>query len=74
MLVFSLFLTGLLGIVQERTYKAYGPCWKEGIFYTVCSYCERQMTLLTFFQLAFSFVAHIYILRLRHQARIGLPQ
>ncbi|EGN92273.1 hypothetical protein SERLA73DRAFT_191396 [Serpula lacrymans var. lacrymans S7.3] len=34
MLVFSLFVTGTLGLLQERTYKEYGPCWKEGVFYT----------------------------------------
>ena len=35
MLIVSLFLTGVLGILQEQTYKKYGPCWKEAIFYTV---------------------------------------
>lgn len=35
MLIASLFATAILGILQERTYKAYGPCWKEGMFYTV---------------------------------------
>ncbi|KAG6887775.1 hypothetical protein C0992_010784 [Termitomyces sp. T32_za158] len=34
MLVASLFLTAFLGILQEKTYKKYGPCWKEGVFYT----------------------------------------
>ncbi|KAG7085855.1 hypothetical protein E1B28_003390 [Marasmius oreades] len=34
MLVVSLLLTGILGILQEKTYKKYGPCWKEGVFYT----------------------------------------
>jgi len=34
MLVISLFCTALLGLLQERTYKKYGPCWKEGVFYT----------------------------------------
>ena len=29
-------LTGLQGLLQDRTYKAYGPnAWREGIFYTV---------------------------------------
>lgn len=36
MLIASLFATAILGILQERTYIAYGPCWREGIFYTVC--------------------------------------
>ncbi|KAG5636493.1 hypothetical protein H0H81_007827 [Sphagnurus paluster] len=35
MLVVSLFLTAFLGLLQEKTYKKYGPCWKEGVFYTV---------------------------------------
>ncbi|TFK70528.1 UAA transporter [Pluteus cervinus] len=34
MLVLSLTLTGFLGVLQERTYSKYGPCWKEGVFYT----------------------------------------
>ncbi|KAG6909264.1 hypothetical protein DXG01_001326 [Tephrocybe rancida] len=34
MLVVSLFLTAFLGILQEKTYKQYGPCWQEGVFYT----------------------------------------
>lgn len=35
MLAISLILTGILGLLQERTYTRYGPCWKEGLFYTV---------------------------------------
>ena len=35
MIVTSLFLTGILGILQEKTYQKYGPCWKEAVFYTV---------------------------------------
>lgn len=35
MLIASLVCTGLLGMLQERTYRTYGPCWKEGVFYTV---------------------------------------
>ncbi len=35
MLVVSLFCTGLLGLLQEKTYRKYGPCWREGVFYTV---------------------------------------
>ncbi|KAI0313280.1 UAA transporter family-domain-containing protein [Amylostereum chailletii] len=34
MLTASLVLTGILGMLQERTYKRYGPCWREGVFYT----------------------------------------
>ncbi|KAI1796586.1 UAA-domain-containing protein [Ganoderma leucocontextum] len=36
MLIFSLFLTATLGVLQERTYTQYGPHWKEGVFYTHC--------------------------------------
>lgn len=35
MLLLSLLLSGILGILQERTYRKYGPCWQEGVFYTV---------------------------------------
>lgn len=35
MLTASLLLTGVLGLLQEHTYQKYGPCWKEGVFYTV---------------------------------------
>ena len=35
MLTVSLLLTGILGVLQERTYTKYGPHWKEGVFYTV---------------------------------------
>ncbi|KAK7679474.1 hypothetical protein QCA50_017528 [Cerrena zonata] len=34
MLTVSLFLTGTLGILQEKTFKKYGPCWRESVFYT----------------------------------------
>ncbi|KAI0352296.1 UAA transporter [Trametes cingulata] len=36
MLTVSLLLTGILGVLQERTYTKYGPHWKEGVFYTHC--------------------------------------
>ncbi|KAF5315464.1 hypothetical protein D9619_007024 [Psilocybe cf. subviscida] len=36
MMSVSLFCTGLLGLLQERTYTKYGPCWREGVFYTHC--------------------------------------
>ncbi|KAH9992406.1 UAA transporter [Russula vinacea] len=34
MLLASLVCTGVHGALQERTYSTYGPCWREGIFYT----------------------------------------
>ncbi|KAF8630966.1 hypothetical protein AX17_005322 [Amanita inopinata Kibby_2008] len=34
MLIVSSIFTGVLGLLQECTYKTYGPCWKEGVFYT----------------------------------------
>ncbi|KAK0201612.1 UAA transporter [Desarmillaria ectypa] len=36
MLILSLLCTGFLGMLQEKTYQRYGPCWKEGVFYTHC--------------------------------------
>ncbi|KJA21143.1 hypothetical protein HYPSUDRAFT_42247 [Hypholoma sublateritium FD-334 SS-4] len=33
MMVVSLLCTGILGMLQERTYRKYGPCWREGVFY-----------------------------------------
>jgi UDP-xylose/UDP-N-acetylglucosamine transporter B4 len=35
MMVASSVATGFLGLLQELTYQTYGPCWKEGVFYTV---------------------------------------
>ena len=35
MLTISLFTSGILGLLQEKTYTKYGPHWKEGVFYTV---------------------------------------
>jgi hypothetical protein len=35
MLLASLVCTGIHGALQERTYRTYGPCWRESIFYTV---------------------------------------
>jgi UDP-xylose/UDP-N-acetylglucosamine transporter B4 len=37
LLATSLFLSGVLGILQEKTYKQYGGHWREGVFYTVRS-------------------------------------
>jgi len=34
MIILSSISTGILGILQELTYKKYGPYWKEGVFYT----------------------------------------
>ncbi|KLO12689.1 UAA transporter [Schizopora paradoxa] len=34
MLFASLLLTGILGVLQEITFREYGPCWQESIFYT----------------------------------------
>ena len=41
MLTASLLLTGVLGLLQERTYTKYGPCWREGLFYTVSPISEH---------------------------------
>ena len=47
MMVVSLLCTGILGMLQERTYRKYGPCWREGVFYMVrCLYRELRRGLL----------------------------
>ncbi|EJU03765.1 UAA transporter [Dacryopinax primogenitus] len=34
LLLGGLFISGILGMRQEETYKRYGPQWQEGLFYT----------------------------------------
>ncbi|KDQ61653.1 hypothetical protein JAAARDRAFT_123135 [Jaapia argillacea MUCL 33604] len=34
MLTISLVMTAVLGLLQERVYVRYGPCWREGVFFT----------------------------------------
>jgi len=34
MLLASLLFTGMLGVLQEITFRDYGPCWQESVFYT----------------------------------------
>ena len=48
MMTVSLICTGVLGIMQERTYKIYGPCWREGLFYTVCNELKSIALYLCF--------------------------
>ena len=48
MLTISLLLTGILGLLQEKTYTIYGPCWREGVFYTV-STCFTSCSRLRLF-------------------------
>jgi len=52
MLSLSLVLTGILGILQERTYRKYGPHWQEGVFYTVCLRVQRDLDVHMYFLLA----------------------
>lgn len=47
MMTVSLFLTGALGLLQERTYSVYGPYWREGVFYTVSSTSFARICQLT---------------------------
>lgn len=47
MLVVSLFSTGLLGLLQEKTYQKYGPHWREGVFYTVSTSILESRNPLT---------------------------
>ena len=35
-------VTGMLGLLQERTYAKYGPCWREGVFYTVRIFAQTS--------------------------------
>ncbi|KAG6837613.1 hypothetical protein H0H93_006134 [Arthromyces matolae] len=35
MLITSLILTAFLGMLQEKTYKKYGPCWKEASIFSI---------------------------------------
>ena len=47
MLTISSLLTGVLGMLQELTYRKYGPCWREGVFYTVSFiFCTAKMSLI----------------------------
>ena len=55
MLAVSSLLTGALGVLQEQTYHKYGPCWREGVFYTVsvtvCQCCYFSASLQHFLSL-----------------------
>ena len=48
-MVISSVATGILGLLQELTYKTYGPCWKEGVLYTVYAPWNVSSLLLTRF-------------------------
>lgn len=63
-MVLSLLLSGLLGMLQEKTYRAYGPVWKEGLFYTVCTI--NMTKYLTYVLLARSCSSAIFIYCIRH--------
>ena len=39
MLITSCLLYAVLGLMQEQAYQKYGPCWREGVFYTVGCFC-----------------------------------
>lgn len=71
MLVISLFCTALLGLLQERTYKKYGPCWKEGVFYTVrpSSRFGFPIQISKIHNQAFFVFAHFCVLGVRYKAR-----
>ena len=74
MLSISLLMTGVLGILQERAYTTYGPCWKEGIFYTV-----RVNRRLTYFPISKTHLArplatNIHSIRAKCAARIQLVE
>ena len=61
MLTISSLLTGVLGMLQELTYQMYGPCWREGVFYTVSSMvCDANISLIIVMA-AFPIITHILI-------------
>ena len=57
----SLFLTGALGLLQERTYSVYGPYWREGVFYTVRSNIFLILIELICFQHLLSLPIFIFL-------------
>jgi hypothetical protein len=61
MLIASLFATAILGILQERTYRTYGPCWREGIFYTVRQLNIHLLRFVTDAGTASPLAANFYI-------------
>jgi hypothetical protein len=61
MLTISSLLTGVLGMLQELTYRTYGPCWREGVFYTVSSrLCAATVSFITVMA-AFPIITNIFI-------------
>ena len=42
LLVLALLASSSLGLLQERTYKKYGNHWREGLFYSVPSFCSSS--------------------------------
>jgi solute carrier family 35 (UDP-xylose/UDP-N-acetylglucosamine transporter), member B4 len=55
MLTTSCLLYAVLGMAQERAYRKYGPCWQEGVFYTVGISREERDSSLT---LCISLIKH----------------
>lgn len=73
MLVLSLLLTGILGVLQEQTYQVCGPCWQEGVFYTVCRYPSSKSITTDFNFLALSFSSRLCVPDTGCQAGIPKP-
>jgi len=71
MLIVSLFCTGFLGLLQEETYRKYGPCWKEGIFYTVSGCDLRLECRQCSFWLACFVTSSLHLSLVRREPRIN---
>ncbi|KAG6903281.1 hypothetical protein C0995_000176 [Termitomyces sp. Mi166 len=70
MLVTSLFLTAFLGMLQEKTYKKYGPCWKEGVFYTQVSSVSTNLVLTA--RKALSLCISVWWFNIGWNAQLGI--
>ena len=74
MMTISLFCTGWLGLLQERTYTKYGPCWKEGVFYTARGFALYPLSSSILRSvLARPVASDLHISRQRREARDSKP-
>jgi solute carrier family 35 (UDP-xylose/UDP-N-acetylglucosamine transporter), member B4 len=70
MVVASLLLTGILGVLQEQTYRKYGPCWQEGVFYTV-SGVSSYFLLVSAFLFLFIILSSVFLVVTCHDLNSG---
>jgi len=73
MLTTSLLATAILGILQERTYRTYGSCWREGVFYTVRHPNVVSPVLRLRWNPASPLPTHIYIPSQRRDSGLQKP-